>query len=359
MALIYLGYLSDLEKYIPVKIDVNNSFFRVHFLNLVNQFRFSRLASFKLVSRILKSINTDEIALSRSKMHNYDLIFCSYIYPKFIGKGNLPPVLLKIHYLTDRYLKHVNDGGIALRKNMLGLWENFDAIIPSTKFSVNEIVESDHRLKGKVFYCPLFLPSLKEASGRVFESKIKHSKKIRLIFVGRDGERKGLKELLVALHELPNGIKERIVFTFITESKLNKNLINNIEHKHHFSLKHDSVLNEIENNHVFVLPTKRDTYGIVFIEAMSKGCAIIADDDLPRLEFVGGNQSGICVNPEKVDQIRWAIEKMVLDDEFRNSCMKNSLNAFKNQFAPDVVAKRHQEIFEEVINKYKKDNAKA
>ena len=136
----------------------------------------------------------------------------------------------------------------------------------------------------------------------------------------------------------------------VSETNFDHNLLSKIKHQVLKSLSNVEVLKLMEDCQVFCLPTKEEAYGIVFVEAMSKGCAILGDNDLPRLELIRDNQTGICVNPASIEDIKEALKKLILDSEFRKKCMINARNTYLRDFSPEIVANRHKIIFQDVIN---------
>ncbi|ANV87359.1 glycosyltransferase family 4 protein [Picosynechococcus sp. PCC 7117] len=192
------------------------------------------------------------------------------------------------------------------------------------------------------------MPDLIEIPSNKFEKKI-NEKTIKILFVGRDGVRKGLLEFVLALSKL-NVDTNDIEVVIVSETDFDHSLLSKIKHQVFKSLSNVEVLKLMEDCQVFCLPTKEEAYGIVFVEAMSKGCAILADHDLPRLELIRDNQTGICVNPASVEDIKEGLKKLILDSEFRKKCMINAKNTYLGEFAPEVVAKKHELIFNQVIN---------
>ncbi|MFW6009611.1 MAG: glycosyltransferase family 4 protein, partial [archaeon] len=281
----------------------------------------------------------------------YDLIFNSYIYPKYIGRGSVPPNVLRINYQTDRVLKYRgNLNPQYARKLHLKKEEKMDAILTTTKFSIPLIKKEHPILSDSIYYCPNFLPKLNPISSETLDKKI-NNYPIKILFLGRDGKRKGLFEFINAISRLDEEHRKKIKVFIVSENKFNHSILKDIDFVYKPHLPHSEALNLMKNVHIFCMPTKSDSYGLVFIEAMSKGCAVIADDDLPRLEMIKNNNCGLCINPNKINQIKNALKQLILDEQLRETYMQNSLKTFKSEYSPESVAKKHKKIFYNVINK--------
>lgn len=98
-------------------------------------------------------------------------------------------------------------------------------------------------------------------------------------------------------------------------------------------------------SNIFVLSSRFEGFGLVLIEAMSQGCAPVACDYKGRQreilcpEGVSGFKSqdssmeicenGILCEPDNVEALALALEKMIVDDKYRNHVQKNAINRSK------------------------------
>lgn len=97
------------------------------------------------------------------------------------------------------------------------------------------------------------------------------------------------------------------------------------------------------NSEIFVLSSRYEGFGLVLIEAMSQGCAPIACDfkgrqreilsptpALPRREGENNHSLEICENgilcePENVEALAQAMEKMISDENYRRKVQQNAV----------------------------------
>ena len=66
---------------------------------------------------------------------------------------------------------------------------------------------------------------------------------------------------------------------------------------------------------IYIMPSKKEGFGIVFIEAMFYGLPVIAGNVDGSVDALLNGQLGLLVNPESVPEIKTAIEKMIQHPE--------------------------------------------
>lgn len=81
-----------------------------------------------------------------------------------------------------------------------------------------------------------------------------------------------------------------------------------------------------------------ESFGIVLLEAMASGLAVVATDDPIRREIVG--DAGLFVDPTDTDAYATAIEK-ALNTNWENKPRKQA-----EKFNWDIIAKKYEELFE-------------
>lgn len=71
---------------------------------------------------------------------------------------------------------------------------------------------------------------------------------------------------------------------------------------------------------VFVLSSRYEGFGMVLIEAMSQGCACVACDYNGRQrEIIQNDSQGLCCEPDNVQALAKALERMIIDADYRES----------------------------------------
>ena len=106
----------------------------------------------------------------------------------------------------------------------------------------------------------------------------------------------------------------------------------------------------LQQSDLFVLPSRSETFGVVYIEAMACGLPIIATDCGGPRDIVT-KDNGLLIPNEDVDALGEAILYMVENiDKYDRKAIAEDCQA---RFSPKVVAKQLTQIFEDTIKNAK------
>jgi glycosyltransferase involved in cell wall biosynthesis len=156
-------------------------------------------------------------------------------------------------------------------------------------------------------------------------SKIKQASK--LVIVGKTNEagRKGW--LYQDILDLPKklGIDDQVIFTGFVPTKDLSPLLT--------------------GSKAFVLPSLWEGFGIPVLEAMASGTAVIVSN-ISSLPEVAG-EAGIYIDPNSIDSIKEAIEKLLKDDKLREKKVQLGLRQVQ-KFSWEEAAKKTLEVLENV-----------
>lgn len=176
----------------------------------------------------------------------------------------------------------------------------------------------------------------------------------RLMFAGQCVAAKGVYELVEACSVIPD-IELRI-FGAITsdmkrelESKWNSDSTLSIMDNQPF----ETILKEMCQCDVFVLPTHTEGFPNVILESMACGCAIVTTPvgAIPEmLEEEDGKRYGIMVEPRNVNQLKSAIEKMLSDEEFKAQCRINVQQRVNERYNIESVWHKMVEMWHRTIS---------
>ena len=151
----------------------------------------------------------------------------------------------------------------------------------------------------------------------------------RLLYVGQIEHRKGIDILLYAFKKI---IRSRpgALLTIVGEDLVEGGKIRNhyqkladeigIAEKVKFTGFVNDVIPEYMNSDVFILPTRREPFGRVLVEAMACGLPVVASDVDGIPEIVDDGLTGLLVPPENTDKLADAI-LMSLNNGGRDSDM--------------------------------------
>ena len=118
--------------------------------------------------------------------------------------------------------------------------------------------------------------------------------KLKVLFVGSLGQRKGLSYLLEAIALLG----ERVELTLVgTKTTSDCAPLNDALKRHRWipTLPHEEVLREMGRNDVFVFPSLFEGFGLVLLEAMSQGLPVITTENTAGPDLITEGESGFIV----------------------------------------------------------------
>ena len=132
-----------------------------------------------------------------------------------------------------------------------------------------------------------------------------HQNNIKYLLAGSyDKEEKIFLDELIANLHLENEVK---ITGFIDDSELVA----------HFAMAD-----------LYIMPSMKEGFGIVFIEAMFYGVPVIAGNKDGSVDALMNGDLGLLVNPEDVDEIENAIQKSLLNNQSRFTERRKMINNF-------------------------------
>jgi len=223
--------------------------------------------------------------------------------------------------------------------------ENTEATIFSTQEAINRfrrIVPKE--LGDKIVYLPYFLPNVEPVESDHVDRTFADSDRLQILFVGEDGKRKGVYQFLeaieIAADRYPD-LRRRVKVTVVSRTDIGEH---NFPIDHHRFLPHEQVLDKFRDAHVFCLPTQRDVYGLVFIEAMASGCAIIADDSPVRQEILDEGKAGLLSNPSDPEDIADRLVTLLHSPSQAKALAKRALRRFRSHYYWKPVGKKYVDL---------------
>ncbi len=183
------------------------------------------------------------------------------------------------------------------------------------------------------------------------KSKFVDVKKVNLIYVGEFIKRKNINvSMKVArkLEELGYNIKFMIIGgkgryenKVKKVAKMNEDIIeiyDRIEER-------EKLLNMYQKSDIFLMPSRHETFGLVYIEAMSQGLPIIYTKGEGIDGYFKEGTIGYSVNPNDVNDIVKKIEMIIYN---YNNISKNCYNLVE-KFSWDKIAKIYHNIYKSLF----------
>jgi L-malate glycosyltransferase len=272
-----------------------------------------------------------------------DIIHCHYAYP--IGVlGYILSRYFKVPYIiTEHASKFENRFRSFIHKKLaLKSLEKADRII-AVGNSLKKEIE-------KYIINPIsVVPNVVNVSK--FYSAERDSKFINLGFLGSlDDNRKGLDLLFSAIYKIQN--QNYLLHIGGNGKFLEK--YKNLSRKLDFSgkcifygnIKPEKVPDFFSKLDIFILPSRKESFGVVVIEAMAAGIPVIATI-CGGPEDIVTKETGLLIEKDNVDQLREAIEYMIINfKKYNNKLIRDYVTY---EYGVDSFVNKLTEIYEELI----------
>lgn len=241
------------------------------------------------------------------------------------------------------------------------MYKNMDLMLPVTyqvKEQLEKFIPKDIRPKIEVLYMGSDKPEMlgvDEITKLKSELNFDNSS-FNLGMVGRINEAKGQHLLIKAVDILvKNGLNVNAYFVghAMEESYLemlksdvkDKNLENNIhflgfmKNPHHFYQVCDAV----------VLASRRETFGLVLIEAMQVGTAVIGANSGGVVEIIDDEKTGLLFESQSFESLAKVIQKLTDNPELTKSIAKSGQEKCEKKFSNELQFEKLKIILKELV----------
>jgi glycosyltransferase involved in cell wall biosynthesis len=280
-----------------------------------------------------------------------DLIYHYGVPPapeSFYKAVNPTPVFLTTGFMTDRFMESAF-GKIGNRQQeadqLAGTLDKAAMIHFHTEGGLERFLHYRPDFKGRAVAIPFFLPNLKTTLSPIET----HRQSLKILFVGNEGKRKGLVELTAALDLLGTAYLKNFKVEVTVVSKDRPMPKCGVQINWFKKVAHADVLRLMEAADIFVLVPKIESYGLVLIEAMNAGCAVLTDNDDTRKEIVG--EAGVMLPSGTPEAIARGLKSLIEDHSGRAALGHLARKRVKEKFMPAVVAVKYAEKFGSLIAK--------
>ncbi len=182
---------------------------------------------------------------------------------------------------------------------------------------------------------------------------------VKVVFLGRIGDRKGAFRLLAAWAQLglePRSGADRgksATLTIAGDGEIDRarQLIRELRVEDTVELQdwlsQEQVGGLLDRAHVLVLPSRNEGQPMAVLEAMARGLCVIASDVGGLPEMIGSG-CGAIAPPDDVDAIAAALRLVIEDQEVRTGYGNAAYARIGTQFDSSIVAQRIDELYREV-----------
>ncbi len=185
-----------------------------------------------------------------------------------------------------------------------------------------------------------------------------NNEKIKVLFVGRFENRKGIRYLLEAIPEV---LKRRDDLEFIlvgddscggyAQGFVKKNT--GIVFKENVSFPGFVSVDELEMYYrdcdIFVAPSLSESFGLIFAEAMSWGKPVIACDVCAVDEVVENGGSGLLVSPRDSSKIAEAIIELAQNKDKRLRMGAQGRQLCEEKVTQDIMVKKTEVVYQKLV----------
>ena len=167
-------------------------------------------------------------------------------------------------------------------------------------------------------------------------------------YVGRLEKVKGVEYLVMAIAALKEKIPE-IDLVVVGEGSEKAQLIWLAEQlglrgKAKFVGYKDDYIGWLKDFDVFVLPSVKESLGIILLEAMACGCPVVAAKVGGVVEVVEHEKTGLLVEPKSSAALADGIERVYKEKELVGAMKEKALNNVKEKFAQWEMVEAYKKI---------------
>ncbi|MGM0609411.1 MAG: glycosyltransferase family 4 protein, partial [Candidatus Muiribacteriota bacterium] len=331
---------------LPKFFDYSYENVSVFFPKYISSPIFKKITDFSL-------LKTVENCIQRNKL-SFDLIHAHFLFPSGLVAAKLKKkygfsVVTTAHG-SDIYLTPFTNS--VFRQRAVFALENADKIITVSKSNLKCIRRLG--IRKRVFLIPngfnhnLFYPKNKDYCQK--KLGIKGSNKV-ILNVGRLREVKNHKTLILALSKLRNKRKDFVCYivsggplenqlkSMIKSYKLNK-FVRIVGQK-----QHDEIPLWMNAADLFVLPSYRESFGIVNIEALACGTPVVSTVNGGSESILVNKDYGLLLkNPEDYEGLA-----ALINEALNKKWNKKKITDYSEKFALEKIAKKTLSIYKNIL----------
>ena len=228
----------------------------------------------------------------------------------------------------ERYaaLRLITPANMRRRREMqLSVYERATGVIAESHWLRRSLIEQSGISPAKVHVAPPAIVAGKSEGGEARPLRQREAPRRKLLFVGRQYEvtdfyRKGGDLVVAALGILRRDYDPQITLTMVGMEKWP--LPGEPPEGVNFRgvLSPDEVGKLYDSHDLFVMPSRMEPFGLVFVEALSRGMPCVARNACAMPEIVTPGVSGSLINREDEHELAATIATVLADDEIYKNC---------------------------------------
>jgi glycosyltransferase involved in cell wall biosynthesis len=186
----------------------------------------------------------------------------------------------------------------------------------------------------RIFRVPYFVPALPRSTHPPV-TPAPPDRELRILFVGTQSRRKNLPRVIEACRLLSARATQPISLTIVSDFRdgfvdISAPFIRSLGPR-----PNEEVLALMRSSHVMCVPSRFESFGIVFVEGLARGCAVLAPDMQMQRSLFG--DAVLYADPTRPEAIADALER-AMDPAVRADLVARGDALYRERYAPDVVA---------------------
>ena len=171
---------------------------------------------------------------------------------------------------------------------------------------------------------------------------------VQILFVGRQAKLKGVVPLVDALVSLRKAGVCNFKLTLVSTFRDGVVSLPNEEWVEHLKeVSHEEALHLFRQAQIFVMPTFRDSYGLVYHEALANGCVTCVSKREPQMEFVDYGKAGVILDPFSSDTMAEKLKEIIMNEKMRVELAVAGRRRYIDIYSQQVIRKRWLNVLEE------------
>ncbi len=234
--------------------------------------------------------NYDHISLHGTINHYLFLAPFVIFISKLLGKS------VSLRKFAGNFNEVYEKGNFFIKKDIEYILKNSNLNFFETKYLVNYFKKFNPNT--------YWFPNVRE---RKIEPDLNRKFKKRFVFMSQVREEKGMRELLEASNMMDEDYTLD-VYGFFYNNEFNEDSFKNYKAKYRGALLADEVLDVLKTYDVLILPSYREGYPGIIIEAFSLGIPVITTKLPSLVEIVEDGKNGILIDVGSSEQIYEAMK---------------------------------------------------
>jgi glycosyltransferase involved in cell wall biosynthesis len=306
-----------------------------------------RAARYRMIrDRVVLDYNFTKLGSGRPRA---DII---YAYAGFPLDKDLPPILYHdgpsdIRIMTGLgYTPKQIDQEISTKKDLI---QRADQVSVTTPYARKLFVDDYGADPSRTHVLPYFTPYLYGLTSEDVVSKHTTAEHVEILFVGRQARRKGVDILLEAFcSDLMRSAAARLtIVSSFTDGAVNIPADPRITVLPEASIDHVQQL--MRKAHIFAMPSRVETFGIVYVEAMAAGAVCVAPKTEPQISLMDDGRCGCLVSGD-ADDMAVTLRRLCDDENHRRDIALRGLKRFDDLYSTPAIVRAFETAFDATLN---------